>query len=150
MVKNIDDVEYPALIDHIGWQLWQASADWHAAFEQEMVAKGHGWYAEARGAVFRLIGPQGVRQSALQDQLRVSKQAVQQMLDQLEADNIIKRVMDCSDSRAKRVILTKSGLIAAHDANLAKRKIEDSIRRKLGDKLFEKLMDLLITLNTSD
>jgi DNA-binding MarR family transcriptional regulator len=150
MVKKIDDVEFPPLIDHIGWLLWQASASWHAAFETEMVARGHTWFAEARGAVFRFLGPGGVRQAALQAQLRISKQAVQQMLDQLETDNIIKRETDAGDSRAKRVVLTRKGLLAAHDANAAKRKVEDSIRRKLGAKSFQSLLDLLTTLNKPD
>ena len=150
MVKILDKKSFPPVIDHIGWGLWQASSSWQTAFEAEMVAKGHAWFAEARGAVFRFVGPRGVRQSDLQAQLRISKQAVQQLLDQLEKDDIIKREADANDSRAKRITLTKKGVQAAHDANAAKRKVEETIRKKLGDDSFHSLVNLLTTLNRPD
>lgn len=147
MVKQIDEYTYPLIFEHIGWELMQAAEHWHAAFTAEMVGNGHVWYGEARGAVFRFIGPEGIRQSDIQDRLNISKQAVQQLLDQLETEGVVMRVVDATDARSKRVFLGKQGFAAKQVANRAKIKIENSIRKKLGSKKFEELAALLGQLN---
>lgn len=143
MVKMLDEIVYPPLIGHIGWSLWQASEMWMSCFTAAMVERGHPWFAEARGALFRFVGPKGISQSELAHRARVSKQAVQQLLDQLEADGIVERIADPLDQRAKRIVLTKAGLRAAHDANDAKRQVEEAFRRKLGRDALGELKSLL-------
>jgi DNA-binding MarR family transcriptional regulator len=143
MVKKIDELNHPQVFDHVGWDLMQAAELWHRAFTAEMVNNGCGWYAEARGAIFRFIGPDGIRQSELQTQMNISKQAIQQLLDQLEADGITERKPDESDSRAKRIFLAKNGIAAKLIANQAKHRIENLVRKRLGSEKFNALRNLL-------
>ena len=54
----------------------------------------------------------------------VSKQAVQQLVDQLEAQHVVRRVADPADKRARRVELTALGLADFAERNRVKRAIE--------------------------
>lgn len=149
MVKILDENTFPPLIDHLGWQLWQTSESWKALFTGEMAERGHPWFAEARGALLRFIGPSGILQSELAGRAGISKQAVQQLLDQLERDGIIERLAGAIDLRAKRVILTKQGLAAMRDANDAKRSIESRLARQLGREKLASLTALLAELQAA-
>lgn len=112
------------LIDHIGWDLWQASQAWKALLEQKMIARGHAVYGEARGGLIRHIGAQGVTQAVLAQKAQVSKQAVQQQLDELEAEGYVTRCPDPDDARRKIVRLTPTGEGLFEVANDVKREIE--------------------------
>src|SRR5262245_21543919 len=146
MVKPLDEINFPPLLDHIGWALWRASELWQSKFAEAMVERGHAWFPEARGALFRFIGPRGISQSELVRRTSLSKQAVQQLLDQLEADGVVERVADETDMRAKRITLTRAGLKAAQDANKAKQQVEEAFRRKLGRESLTELKRLLVGL----
>lgn len=121
-----------AAIDHIGWDLWRATQCWKKLFTRAMVAKGHGWFAEARGNLIHLIGPSGCRQSALVARSQLTKQAVQQFLDELERDGMIARAPDPSDARAKFIHFTAAGHRALNDAETAKQELEGHITALLG------------------
>ncbi|TGT79101.1 helix-turn-helix domain-containing protein, partial [Mesorhizobium sp. M8A.F.Ca.ET.161.01.1.1] len=88
MVKELDE-KPEALPDHVGWRLWQASRAWHAEFAAAMRAAGHGWFSEARAGLLGHIPRNGTRQSALIERAAISKQAVQQLLDGLEAEGVL-------------------------------------------------------------
>jgi DNA-binding MarR family transcriptional regulator len=118
--------------DHIGWDLWRASQAWKRQFVVGMVSRGHSWYAEARGNMLQFIAAEPVRQTDIVNRSKLTKQAVQQFLDELENDGIIKRTPDPVDARARLVRLTAKGLKALTDANAVKREIEQSYERLLG------------------
>lgn len=139
MVKKLDD-SYPELIDHVGWRLWNAAARWKEAFDAGMVARGYPWYAEARSGVLVHVGGKGIRQSALVRRMRLSKQAVQQLVDELVADGIVERLPDPADARGRIVVLTAAGNRLARVANEVKRELDAEARHKLGDEGFEALM----------
>lgn len=145
MVKSLDaDV---VLIDHIGLLLWQAAADWRSRMQEEMVSRGFPWHGEARGEVLAHIGPSGTSQSVLAERMGITKQAVQQLVDQLVADRVVKRVPDPDDGRAKRIELTALGRRDFTERNKVKRAIERRYRKKLGDNRFaqlEKALRMLI------
>ncbi|MCA9591617.1 MAG: winged helix DNA-binding protein, partial [Myxococcales bacterium] len=54
----------------------------------------------------------GTRLTTLADKLGVSKQAVAQLVDDLEAMGVMARVPDPDDGRAKRVVFTDKGRAA--------------------------------------
>ena len=87
MVKKIDDLR----IDHVGWRLWEAAAVWKEKFAAEMIAAGHDWFQEARSSVVPYVGPEGTRQADIVDQMGLSKQAVQQLIADLERSGILCR-----------------------------------------------------------
>jgi DNA-binding MarR family transcriptional regulator len=130
-------------LDHIGWHLWRAARAWKAELVAGMVAAGHGWYAQARGNLLQHIGPEGLRQGDLADRAGLTKQAVQQFVDELAADGIVERQPDPADARARRVALTDAGRAAMRDADRIKQEIEDRWRSRLGDDGFTALADAL-------
>ncbi len=130
-------------IDHIGWRLWNATARWKQAFAQGMVAAGHGWYAEARGSILPYIDPRGTKQSVLVQRIGLTKQAVQQMVDDLEREGVVARRPDPDDGRAKIIVYTDKGLKAQQDAERVKRQVEADIRAQIGDADFDRLYEIL-------
>ncbi|MEZ5668675.1 MAG: MarR family winged helix-turn-helix transcriptional regulator [Alphaproteobacteria bacterium] len=150
VVNLLDEMnETPAdsdLIDHVGWRLWQAAAAWKARFAAEMVAAGHGWYGEARANMIPLLDRAGTRQADLVRRAGLSKQAVQQLVDELERDGVIARQPDPDDRRGRIVVFTAAGLRALADANTVKRRIEADYRAQLGDAAFAALCDALLRL----
>jgi DNA-binding MarR family transcriptional regulator len=129
--------------DHIGWTLWQAAQVWRAEFTAAMVVAGHAWFGQARGNLLVHIGPSGLRQGDLAARARLTKQAVQQFVDELVADGILMRTADETDARAKRVMLTEAGFAAMRDADRIKAEIEARWRARLGSDDFDRLDHLL-------
>lgn len=139
MVKQVDDIR----ADHVGWRLWDAAATWKERFAAEMVAAGHHWYAEARSSVVPYVALNGTRQADIVARMGLSKQAVQQLIVDLEKSGILRREPDPDDGRGKIVRFTDLGLEAQKDSQIAKQKVEAEIRQRLGDRDFDRLMEIL-------
>lgn len=134
MVKKLDDnLVFPPLIDHAGWRIGRLFKRWKQEFDAEMIALGHGFIAEARGAVIGHLRPAGAPQALIATELGISKQAVQQLVDELEAEGIVARVANPEDARGKLVTLTAKGATALRDSNRVKREIEARYRSALGE-----------------
>jgi DNA-binding MarR family transcriptional regulator len=129
--------------DHIGWTLWQATQAWRKDFLAAMVAVGHAWFAQARGNLLVYIGPSGIRQADLAEKASLTKQAVQQFVDDLVKDGIVMRTQDEQDARARWVRLTPAGEAAMRDADRIKLEIETRWRDLLGDEGFATLDNAL-------
>jgi DNA-binding MarR family transcriptional regulator len=136
-----------ALPDHVGWRLWQASRAWQAEFAAAMRAAGHAWFSEARAGLLGHIPRNGTRQSALIERAATSKQAVQQLLDGLEAEGVIERLPDPRDGRGKLVRYTSKGLDALRDGDRIKLEIERDYIVRIGERRFAALMDALRALD---
>lgn len=145
MVKKTDDKDLKS-IDHIGLALWRAAQLWRQRMAAEMAARGYPWHLEARGDVLSHLGPSGRSQTDLTTALGMSKQAVQQLIDQLETDGVVKRVTEPKDKRAKRIELTQLGLEDFAMRNKVKRAIGTEYQQKLGDAHFEALKIALTKL----
>jgi DNA-binding MarR family transcriptional regulator len=140
---GLDDKFAPALIDHVGWRLWRLARLWKDEFDAEMVRRGYPWITEARGAIIGQLRPGGLPQSALSAALGVSKQAVQQFVDELVAEGAVERVPDPDDGRGKIVRLTARGVASITDGNAVKREIERRYRRRAGAERFAVLQEVL-------
>ncbi len=125
--------------DHIGWTLWRATLAWRKDFVAGMVAAGHAWFAQARGNIVVYIGPDGIRQTDLVGKASLTKQAVQQFVDELVDDGIVTRTRDDKDARARWVRLTPAGEAAMRDADRIKSEIEARWRDRLGAEAFSSL-----------
>ena len=144
MVKRLDDSDAPPeLLDHIGIRLWRAAYTWKRAFDDGMVAMGHGWFAQARSGLLAHMDRQGTRQSVLAERSGLTKQAVQQFIDELVADGIVERSADPSDGRGRMINFTARGRKVLADANVVKRRIEFEFRQKIGDQRFRQLFETL-------
>lgn len=142
-VKQLDEIDAPPLIEHIGWNLWRASQLWQQRLRTGMVAAGHAWFGEARAAVIPHLERSGTRQAELVTRMGLSKQAVQQLVDALVLDGIVERRADPADARGRLVCFTQQGLRVLADANAVKRGIEDDFRASLGPQVFSALNDAL-------
>ena len=93
--------------------------------------------------VVQYPGPQGERPSELAARLRMSKQALNHLLGQLERRGYLKREPDPDDKRSKRIALTPRGTKAATTIREAVAEMEDTWAQQLGPKRFNQLRTLL-------
>ena len=93
--------------------------------------------------VVQYPGPQGQRPSDLAAPLRMSKQALNHLLGQLEHLGYLKRLPDPDDKRSKRIALTPRGTKAATTIRDAVAEMEDTWTRRLGPRRFNQLRVLL-------
>src|SRR3954468_12845064 len=97
--------------------------------------------------VFQYPGPQGARPSDLAARLRISKQALNYLLGELERLDYLERRPDPTDLRSKRVVLTRRGSTAVGVIRTAVAEVEADGAERLGPKRFDVLRTLLLELN---
>jgi len=97
--------------------------------------------------VFQYPGPQGARPSELAARLRISKQALNYLLGELERLGYLERRPDPDDLRSKRVALTPRGTSAIGAIREAVGEMETAWAQQLGAKRFAQLRNLLLDLN---
>jgi DNA-binding MarR family transcriptional regulator len=93
--------------------------------------------------VVQYPGPQGERPSDLAARLRISKQALNHLLGQLEHLGYLERQPDPDDKRSKRIALTPRGTKAATTIREAVAEMEETWTRQLGPKRFNQLRTVL-------
>ena len=93
--------------------------------------------------VVQYPGPQGERPSDLAARLRISKQALNHLLRQLEHLGYLERQPDPDDRRSKRIALTARGTQAAITIREAVAEMEDTWAEQLGPRRFNQLRTLL-------
>ena len=131
------------LLDHIGWDLLHVTFLWKNRFDRKMAQRGYPWHSEARGRLLRYIGYDGISQATLAEQTDISRQAVQQLLDELQRDGAITRNPDPDDARKKVIQLTAFGRQVVGEANLVKEEIEAEYKSLLGEDRFLDLKESL-------
>jgi DNA-binding MarR family transcriptional regulator len=97
--------------------------------------------------VFQYPGPQGARPSELAARLRISKQALNYLLGELERHGYLERQPDPDDQRSKRIALTPRGTTAIRVIREAVAEVETAWTKQLGPKRFAQLRTLLHELN---
>jgi len=97
--------------------------------------------------VFGYPSPQGERPSELAARRRVSKQALNHLLGQLEQRGYLERDADPEDGRSKRINLTTRGLEAISVIRQAVTEMENRWAEQLGPERFNQLRALLEELN---
>ncbi len=115
-----------------------------------MRARGYSWFGDARSNVIAHLDRDGLRQKELVRRMGLSKQAVQQLVDELAADGLVERRPDPADKRGNIVVFTRVGLSMLSDANLVKLALEDEYRAKLGAKGFRDLIGALRALDAQE
>ena len=99
------------------------------------------------GFMAELSGPQGARPTELATRLRISKQALNYLLGELERLDYLERRPDPHDLRSKRVALTRRGTSAIRVIREAVGEVENAWAQQLGPKRFSQLRGLLLELN---
>src|SRR5438874_4971293 len=98
-------------------------------------------------SVFQYPGPQGARPTELATRLRISKQALNYLLGELERLDYLQRRPDPDDLRSKRVALTPRGTSAINVIREAVGEVETAWAQQLGAERFTQLRNLLIDLS---
>src|SRR5579872_6778245 len=115
---------------------------WEAVQErmlERLHAEGFSDFDASYLTVFQYPGPQGQRPSELAARLRVSKQALNHLLGQLEQRGYLSRDADPEDGRSKRIRLTPRGTKAAIVIRAAVAEMEDRWTHQLGRTRFNQL-----------
>jgi len=122
----------------LGALLTTAQETWRAALGEALTRRK----APLLGAGADLLAQlslAGISQSLLAERMGLSKQAVQQSLDQLEKLALVRRESDPVDRRANYVVLTQAGLYALEAGREAEKEAEKLLRDALGKKTLKQL-----------
>lgn len=96
--------------------------------------------------VFRNLDPAGVRITDLADRAGVTKQAISQLVQDLEVRGYLVRRPDPEDGRCKRVHPTEAGRGVIRAARASRRRLEEAWRGELGEEGLSSLRALLTRL----
>ena len=96
--------------------------------------------------VFQYPGPENQRPTELATQTRMSKQALNYLLGQLEQLGYLTRETDPSDQRSKRIRATPRGRAAGKAIREIVHEVEAEWAEQLGPRKFAQLRDLLAQL----
>jgi len=97
--------------------------------------------------VFQYPGPENQRPIELATQTRMTKQALNYLLGQLEQLGYLTRETDDSDQRSKRIQLTPRGHAAIKAIREIVGEVETEWEQELGPRKFAQLRDLLAQLH---
>ena len=98
---------------------------------------------QAHFNVLQYPGPQGRRPSEVTAHARVSKQAMNYLLNQLEERGYFERHPDPDDARSKRIVLTRRGEAVRRTIRDAVTELERDWATRLGARRFAMLKRLL-------
>lgn len=122
----------------------------YRAFERELFgalhAAGHAALRPKHGAVLANVGPEGSRASELAARAHMTRASMGELVEELEALGYVRRVADPADARAKRVLLTASGLEVARLARRAIAGIERRWSARIGGPALRSLAKALARL----
>jgi DNA-binding MarR family transcriptional regulator len=99
--------------------------------------------------VFQYPGPDNQRPSELAKRARMSKQALNYLLGQMEKLGYLERRQEGEDHRSKRIHLTQRGQAAVRAIREIVLEVEADWKRQLGARRFAQLRDLLEQLDAS-
>jgi DNA-binding MarR family transcriptional regulator len=98
--------------------------------------------------VLQYPGPENLRPSELATRTRMTKQALNYLLGQLQRFGYLTRQDDDTDQRSRRIHLTPRGHAAIKAIREIVREVEAEWERQLGPRKFAQLRDLLAQLHT--
>ena len=90
-----------------------------------------------QAAALLLLDRNGTRLTELATRAGVTKQAMMQLVDDLEAQGSVRRRADADDARAKVVQMTSKGMRQRAEARRVVTSTENRIRRRLGERRYE-------------
>ena len=130
--------------DHIGWLLVNAGQHWRDRFVAAMQQAGYPDFTLSRANLLGNVDRfRGTRMVDLAARLGMTKQAVGQIVDDLEAAGYLARVADPADGRAKRAVYTDAGVALLRTADRVKGEIEAGLAATIGEDDVRALSDLL-------
>ena len=112
--------------------------------------RGIGDLRPSQAKALILVERTGTRLTDLSVRAGVSKQAMMQVVDDLQGKGLVRRATDAGDARAKIVKLTAKGLRQRAEARRALTSVEGRLRRRLGDRRYDSLRAVLEELSAEE
>ncbi|MBW2315423.1 MAG: winged helix-turn-helix transcriptional regulator [Deltaproteobacteria bacterium] len=134
---------------NIGQHLLEVAKDFQKRALEAFVARGHAGLQPAHQAVLTHLRLSGARLTELAQRASMSKQAMGQLVDEVERLGYVERVSDPSDGRAKIVRFTPAGLeLIKHGTDIATA-IQREYAALIGKRKLDLLRELLEALHAS-
>ncbi len=130
----------------LGTLLSRASRAFDREVHRRLAALGYDDIRVAHGAVFARLDASGATVAELARRAGVTKQAMGELVDDLEAKGYLRRAPDPQDARAKLIRLTANGGRHVADARRIVAAIERDLARRLGARRLRELRALLRSL----
>jgi len=89
---------------------------------------------------------EGTRITDLAERVGVTKQAISQLVDELEAMGVLERVADPDDARARRVVLTRAGREGIFEGLSVLQGLEKELEQGIGTKPMQELRRAMIAI----
>jgi DNA-binding MarR family transcriptional regulator len=118
--------------------------------EEALLDRGATDLSPSQARALLLIDRAGTRLTEIASRAGVTKQAMMQMVDELQAAGCLRRTPDLEDGRAKVVRLTAKGVRQRATARQAVASVETRIRRRLGNRRYEALQAALEELTEEE
>jgi len=128
---------------NIGVLLQLLSRDFERRARGTLQARGHTELLPSHQVVFASLGRNGARLTALAQHAGMTKQAMGQIVDDLEQLGYVERIPDPHDGRAKIVRFTAAGLDFVCDAAEVLDEIWRDYATQLGIRELDQLQDAL-------
>ena len=123
---------------------------WEAVLERMLAALHENGFDDIDGPQLTVLlwpGPDGMRPSDLAGRMRITKQALNYLLGDLERLGYLRREPDPDDRRARRIALTDRGRALVPVIRRAVAQTERDWTAVLGEERFAQLRELLVELN---
>lgn len=112
-------------------------------FRAELERTEFGEIRPSHGCVFRFLGDEGMRLTALATLAGMTKQSVGEIVDDLVERGYVKRIPDPEDKRAKLICLTAKGERAQATGRALFARVEEQWKERYGERRIEQLRKLL-------
>jgi DNA-binding MarR family transcriptional regulator len=131
---------------HLNRMLLEAFRVLDGQVDAALEARGASELSPRHATAILLLDRKGVRLTDLAERAGITKQAMMQVVNDLERMGLVKRTADPSDARAKSVTLTAKGQKERGEAARAVSGVEQRVRRKLGPAKYESLRTTLAAI----
>lgn len=133
----------------LGLLLLRAQRDFEQRLVEGLSSREHG-LTPAQVAVVLHLGSEGTRLGAIATKVGTTKQAVGQVVDQLEGLGYVERAPDPADARARLVRPTKKGATLVAEAKQVSAGIRRDWKKRLGADRLAALEDALGALDAAE
>lgn len=141
--KTEKESKIPQYPSHIGWTLAKAYRLWEREFVSKINNFGHEWFTMSASNLLGHMPRKGINQKALTARTGLTKQAVNQQIDELVKVGILTRTVSEADKRARILNYTDKGLAALKDIDKIKLEIQQDFVKSVGQDALDQLTNTI-------
>jgi DNA-binding MarR family transcriptional regulator len=135
---------------HLHHLILEAFRSLDREIEAALEDRGAGELRPSQAMALILVDRAGTRLSDLAQRASITKQAMMQIVDDLQEKGCVRRIPDTEDARAKMVRLTAKGLRLRASSRQSIQAVESRIRRRLGSRRYEGLRAALSEVSEAE